>query len=234
MSPSLIMRDLYKVALMHLYSLKEKNQYLIPAIVAGCVVLAIAGLCFLYYSHMKHKEYTAQIVLAECMEEYAKAREGNGDWATVELMAKAGYEKFAATKAAVYFIPLRVDALLALDQRETVMTLLQNMLQRLGTSSALYPLFQTKLALIKLDDADTAVQGDGLKLLQELAYDTHNNMRDMALFYLMQYYRMQGNTDGAEQALMQLKTLQTSADIKQDSPWASLAEEAKTTASIQV
>lgn len=225
MSLSLIARDIYRNIVVSFESVKDKNQYMVPSIVGGCVVLAIAGLCFFYYSHIRGKEYAAQQVLSECIEEYLHAREGKADWATVEMMCKAGYEKFAATKTAVYFIPFRVDALLALEQPDLVVPLLGQVLERLGTLSPLYYLYKTKLALIKLDSLDPAVQQAGLQELKESADETKNLNRDQALYYLAQYYQANQQPDAAKALFAQLETLPTK-NSEGKSPWALIAQEA--------
>ena len=74
-----MMRDIYRIILMHLESLREKNKYLIPSLIGGAVVVLVLGLGCLYYLHTTQKEGTAQLVLSECVEEYLKAREGKAE-----------------------------------------------------------------------------------------------------------------------------------------------------------
>ncbi len=220
-----MMRDIKHIMREQFQSLKEKNQYVVPIAIGACVAFAIAGLCYGYFMHMRQKEYAAQQILAECIDEYNRVRQGSGEWANVELMCKAGYERFAATKTAAYFMVFRADALLALDQPEAAIQLLQQMLERLGSSSPLYALFKTKLSLIKIDDHNPRTQEEGVQELKELAADANNIQRDVALYYLEHYYAAHNQPEAAQATLAELQALQPLEHSAQ-SPWVVLAQEA--------
>jgi hypothetical protein len=94
----------------------------------------------------------------------------------------------------------------------------------LGSTSPLIAIYQTKLALLELDDSNAAVAQEGLNELRVLAQDAKNKNRDVALYYLAQYYLANEKADMAQQAFEQLKSLQP-ADPAAQSPWATAAEE---------
>lgn len=219
-----VMNDWFRMGLYSLASFKEQYRYVVPAFVAGCIALAIGGLCYLYYTHMHTKEEMAHALLTECIAEYQRVVQGQSTWASVEVMCKAGYEQYAATKTATYFIPLRVDALLALGNQEMALQLLDQLLGRLGTTSPVYALFATKRALIKLDNQAEAIQGAGLKELQALANDTKNLDRDVALYYLARYYASHHDAERARETQEVLAAFK-GTDHASSSPWASLGED---------
>lgn len=206
-----------------LYFLKNNPLYLGGAL---AIVLALGGGFYYYRATLNQQEEQAYAVLADCLAEYEQASAGASDWKDVTDMCQAGYQKHSTSKVAPYILDIEVDALLAQDKKEEAVEKLNLMISKVGDHSPLYPLYKLKLGLLKTDVSDEAVKKDGLRDLEQLAADTHNNYRDVAQYYLGSYYRQNGQQEKAVQVWKELIALNENlSDRSATSPWAAMAQE---------
>ena len=77
---------------------------------------------------------------------------------------------------------------------------------------------------MKLDSEDDAVKNAGLHDLEALAINTKNKNRDQALYYLADYFALQGLHDREKEFLHQLVVAFPEGGLAA-SPWAALAQE---------
>lgn len=207
----------------YLQSIKNNPQYLGAAF--ACL-LVVGGGFYFYRSSVIKQEEAAYAVLSDCLAEYDQAASGASEWKDVSAMCQSGYEKYGNTKVAPYILDIQVDALLAQDKKEEAMEILSMMLSKVGNHSPLYSLYKLKLGLLKTDIADDAIKTAGIQDLEQLAADTHNQYRDVAQFYLGNFYREQGQKDKAVTVWKELVAMNENlADKQSTSPWAAMAQE---------
>lgn len=191
--------------------------------VAVVGVLAGGG-WFLYYQRSVAREQAAQLILAQCLNEYEKGITDATVASQVDGMAQVGYRQYGNTHIGPFFLALRVDALLAQGQRDEALKLLQEVIKGLASQPMFAQLYRIKYALILLDTVDAAQVEQALSLLEQEAHYAQGYNNDRALYYLGAYYGANGNTERAQQYWNELVSLPAANDQSQ-SPWAHLAKE---------
>lgn len=183
----------------------------------------LAGGFFGYRFYTASRDQRAQKIFATAMQEYDQnAQLKNPQWDDVALLFKLGYEQNSSSKMAPYFLMKQADALLQDGKTDEVLSLIDQALGMMSSSSPLLNLYKTKRSLVLLEQGDKQLQAAGFAALQELAQDKDNIHRDMAGFYLGQYYISRGEYDEAREVLQALVEQQ---DYEQPplSPWAERA-----------
>lgn len=194
--------------------------------IATALTLVFGSAIWGYRLYSINRERNAQKTLSECIEQYQRAAAGGKGtmWSTVEMACKLGHDQHAGSTLAPYFLAYHVDALLAQNKKDEALTIMQDMMRSLSTSSPLYYLYATKQSLMQMDAADAAVQQAGLQRLEQLAADANNIQKDMALYYLGAYHWYNDNRDAAKDAWQKIVTLPSDSE-EHASPWATFVKE---------
>ncbi len=201
----------------------KKNGLLLMGIPLFCI---FGGGAYYFYSVYAHEQQErAQFAFSQTLEEFHHGQKNAELWPNAELAAKTGYRSSKSSSFGPYFLVLESQAALAQGNMQEGCKLLADALKQMGTSSPLYYLYAVKLALIKLDFDDAAIQSEGLKELEKLAHDKNNVQRDEALYYLGDYFMSQGDTVKAIHSWQELKKEFSTAQATSASPWALLADE---------
>lgn len=167
-----------------------------------------------YFAGQKEKE--AQKSLASCIELYDQASgsaETSIPWSSVESACKRAYDEHSRSKLAPYFLGYQAEALIKQNKLDEALAVMGHALQSMATSSPLYNLYATKLALMEMDSAESARQAQGLKRLEELAVDAKNQQRDEALYYLGLYYWHANDVVKAKEAWQTLAEFSSSSQV---------------------
>lgn len=200
-----------------------KNNLLVAG-AAAVIIIGGGGGFYWYHQNSIQKEQEAHTILVDCLAQAEEAAQGKAQWADVVAMCQAGYEKFANTKVAPYILAVQIDALLGQEKQQEAFEKLGLMLNAIGSSSPLYPLYKLKHALLSIDLPEQ--QSAGLHELEALAADTKNIYNDAAQFYLGLYYRTHDQQGKALEVWQSLVARNEHViDNLQRSSWASLAEE---------
>lgn len=206
------------------YRFYLQENLLIVAAAVSLLVIAGGG-WYGYRYHAGKKEEAAVTILADCLAQYDQASQGKTQWADVEQMCHAGYQKFSATKTANYILAVEVDALLAQDKQELALEKLTLLTSSLG-NSPLYPLYALKRSLLILDMPDAALHEKALQEIEQLANDSKNIYADAAQYHLGAYYRLHNNNEKAIETWKALIAINDSVtDVEARSPWATLAQQ---------
>jgi len=180
----------------------------------------MGGLGYYFYSSYSHGEQErAQLAFSQTLGEFRHGEKNVELWPNVELAAKAGYRSYKSTTFGPYFLVVESQAALRQGNIHDGVKLLDEALKLMGSRSPFYWLYKTKSALIKLDVDDSALQTEGFKELEKLAYDKANLQRDEALYYLGDYYMNQGNKDKALSVWQELKKEFPVTNDSSASPW---------------
>jgi hypothetical protein len=146
------------------------------------------GLAFYWYTTTIARQEAAQIALAETFMEIERAHRNPEAWQDAELAAKTGYNQFSSSSLAPYFLSLQAESLIEQGKNQEALALLEEVKKSLSSSSPLYTMYALKIARIKLDAQQEDIRQQGLQELEKLAYDTKNQQRDAALYYLSLVY----------------------------------------------
>jgi tetratricopeptide (TPR) repeat protein len=169
------------------------------------------------------READAQKSLSECIYAYQEALQGKDEsWPTVSMMLTIGYERHRSSSLAPYFLVFDSDTLLKQGRQEEAICRLDEAIKALPTDSQLGDLYKTKLSLIKMDSEDQIVREEGLKELNELAYNEKNDNRDMALYYLGLYHWSRDDLKEAQAVWQPLIEIFKKEKLGA-SPWAEMA-----------
>jgi len=200
---------------------------------AAIATLVLGGFFWGYRFYAGQQEQNAQKTLASCIKLYEEAAGANGtagSWSIVEASCKRGHEEYAKSALAPYFLSYQAEALIKQNKIDEAAAVMTQMVNSMSQSSPLYYLYATKLALVQMDAADSAMHAAGSKRLEELALDTKNKQRDEALYYVGLHYWHHNDTVKAKEAWQQLADLPKMSDVpaqgqEQVSPWMQLVAE---------
>ena len=178
----------------------------------------------LYKYYMYSREATAQKVLTECIAEFDKAKGGMGSWLDVEVALDMAYKQNSGSKLAPYFLAFKADAMHNQGKTKEAIEQLQISLNKMDKESGMFGAFSAKLALMKLDAQDEALQKEGLAELQ-VASEKDNSGQGVALFYLGSYYWGKDDFVNAKEAWSKLVALSGEKEDAPLSPYARMAKE---------
>jgi len=173
--------------------------------------VGIGGLVYRWY--VEKREVAASYAFAQCMKSFEHAKSDVSKWPGVLEQFEAGYKEHKSSTLAPYFLAYEAEVYLNMGNREQALQTLRSV--TIAKSSLLYGGYAVKTALLEIDIADAAV---GLQSLQDLAKDTHNSARDMALYYLGLYHWSQNDVAQAKIAWQDLVQLD-------NSPYAAAAQD---------
>ena len=208
-------------------SLTPQARKAAGALVLGAfAILILLGFWWGYSYFAKQKEKEAQKTLASCIELYDQAigaSETSIPWSTVETACKRAYDAHSNSNLAPYFLAYQAEALSKQNKNDEAIAIMTQMMHAMSKNSPLYYVYATKLALMQIDSADSAVHTQGLKQLEELALDINNQQRDEALYYVGLYYWHLNDMSKVKEVWQTLAELPTSPEDV--SPWMQLASE---------
>ncbi len=236
-----IMKDLHHILVHNGYVPKDAMVNLVR--VAGLGVLV--GASFLGYRwYSVGRAQAAQKRLSEVIEKYTqemgKVQASNKkdsqvgevavqtvgqDWPAIASLFGMAAKEYADTSLAPFFLAYQSEALLKEGNLVDAYQILSQALAAMPRSSDLYAVYELKKVLMSLDLAILNNSSTDLAEheLLELAKDTTNKQRDMALFYAGRFYWSKGDVVRAKELLQELITL-SYVDKSAASPWASKAE----------
>ncbi|MDP3889301.1 MAG: hypothetical protein Q8Q25_02025 [bacterium] len=198
--------------------LKYSKQW---GIAFGIVVLLGAGfLGYRWYDVSKQQDAHKQF--ADSIREYDLAMQKGKDWNSIEVLFKSGAQQQKNTTFGPFFLAFQAQALLRQGKKDEALQVMDSIIQTLPSQNPLLPLFKTKRALIRIDMADEQIKNAGIQELTELAHDTKNEQKDMALFYLGFYYWVTDNLSEAKKVWQEL--VEQYRDVVAPSPWAQRAQ----------
>lgn len=200
--------------------LKYTREITIALLFAAILVGGFVG----YRWYRSTQEDAAQLLFAEGMELYQQANAGSVQWPQVELFFNLGYERHKNSKLAPYFLAFKADALSQQKKNNEAISALSQAIDQMNAKVPFKTMYQTKLALLQMDNTDATMQEKGLQSLKALAEDTANKESDVAQYYLGLYYWTQNDMTQARTIWQQLISSQMSEQHAM-SPWAAMAEE---------
>ena len=165
-----------------------------------------------------HTDRAAQYDFSALMTEYEiTAREKNPEWEDLLEKFETNYAKHSRSSLLPYYLSYKARILLNQNKKNEALTVLDVMISSL-VGSPLRNLYETERSLVQLDMEDESLQTTGLEALKKLAYDTTNNYRDTAQFYLGRYYWANDEIESARQVWQKLVDEQRDEKMA-PSPW---------------
>lgn len=173
-------------------------KIVVGAAAATVIVITIVGGWYWYKKDLNDR---AQRALMDSILEFEQALAGQEgiSWADVERTFDTGAREFSGSHYAPYFKVFQVDAAVHQNKSDDAVIAMREAVAALSPKNELYNLYRTKLALLLRDSADTKIQTEGEALLKELADSSDNGYRDMALYYLGLYARVDDKHEEMQQ-----------------------------------
>ncbi len=140
------------------------------------------------------------------------------------MLFKLGHTRNASAYLGPYFLAFQAEALIRQAKHVDALSVMDQMMEELPSSSPLTPLYKAKHALMMLDSTDDEAIKKGLDTIESLSKDEANPFRDMAAYYLGSYYWSLDKVDQALQVWQELVQAQQS-EKDAPSPWARAAEQ---------
>jgi predicted negative regulator of RcsB-dependent stress response len=132
-----------------------------------------------------------------------------------EISFQTGYEQNKKSTIAPFFLAFESDALIKLGKFEDAYKILVDAVGQFSKNSPYYYLYSIKLALMEIDKKDAQ---KGIEDLNILIKDSNNIFKDMAAFYLGEYYWANNNIDKAKEQF------QIALAYNPESTWGNLAK----------
>lgn len=199
-------------------------RYLRYIFLFGLLSACAIGSYFAYQWYVLQQQRNAQQIFVKAQDEYEVVLTTD-DAST----AKNGIERLMALEKQVAsfetsfdIAQLRVNALLKHDMHDEAVEVMKEVIGNMSSTSPLYNSTRVKLALMLLDTADS--KEDGLKLLSDIGYDQQAANNDYALYYLGQYYWINGELGMARQAWQHLVDQYKDEHVS-PSPWVNVVQE---------
>lgn len=208
--------------------LQDRNTRIYIAV----FILGIVGVggYYAYSWHSNNVQKLAQKAFSESLEVYKQAlsldfakevpeKDRQNLWAEAEIAFKTGYQQNKSSTLAPFFLAYEAQALLKQNKLDQAYEALSDGLKKIPSSSPFSYLYQVTQALIEIDKQDVQ---KGVDSLEKLTKDKNNPLKDMAVFYLGEYYLSNNEIAKARLQFESLDSMKT--DAKQDSPWVTLAK----------
>jgi hypothetical protein len=190
-------------------------------IAGGC--LLVVGLSIYFYSAYRiTNQERAQLAFAQSIQEMKHSEKNPELWPNVSLAAKTAYRSHSDSAFAPYFLALESQAAARQSDNKEALAYAEQTIAHMSSSSPFYYLYKIRLALIKLDSDDVAIQTQGYNELKELAYDKNNPAADEALYYLGAYYKANNDETHVREAWQTLINNYPETAHTAVSPWAQL------------
>ncbi len=206
------------------------------AVVAGLLVLGVAGGYGGYRWYKITVETSAQKSFSDCMYVYKEAlnrsiqpstqeqeKQGKNLWEEAEIAFKLAYQQHTHSDLAPFFLAFQSDALMHQGKTPEALELLDTAINKIGKKSPYNALYRIKRALIQIDNE--ALRSNGLQELEKLKNEKNNKFKDMTLFYLGSYFWSMNDLDQARSIWQQLiDEFGTDTEGPGVSPWVNQAK----------
>lgn len=197
----------------------DRSSSVLLIILIGCGL--VYGGYWGYHWFGARREAAAQKTFADVLQLVEHAKQDPKQWADVAAACAAGYEQNSSSKLAPFFLLHRADALAAQGDIAQAMTVMQDALAKMSSSSPVRALYAVKLGLMKIDSADQAVKAAGMQELAAIAQQESAGA-DMAAYYLGLIHWQAGDVEKAKDAWKKLIGTSTQENA---SPYSFLVDE---------
>ncbi len=195
-----------------------------PLIFVATFCVSMVVLFFAYKLWMTKRERAVQYDFSSLMTEYETvSHDKNPEWDALLAKFEKSYEKHAHSSLMPYYLGYKVRILLHQGKKDEALATLQTMIADMP-GSPLLAVYEMEQGLIQLDSADADAQAAGLKTLEKLAYDTQNQFRDSAQYYLGRYYWANNDMVAARNIWQKLVDEQHDEKMA-PSPWISYVQD---------
>lgn len=217
--------QLYHDTVKSSYDNARAYNYFREIVVSLCLVGVGFGGYWGYRYYKNQKDTAAPTAFSECMALYNEALQGHPDiWPHVEMKCTTDAATLKNSSFAPYILAIKADALAQQRKLDQAKVTLEEVIALMPKDSPLISLYQTKLALIKMDMTDEGNQKSGLEELQALATSKDNQSSDAAQYYLGLYYWVHDDIEKAVTIWRELVSSQRNERLA-SSAWATLAQE---------
>lgn len=218
-------RQLYHDSVKSSFDNARTFSYFKEIVVSFCLVGIGFGGYWGYRYYKNQKDTAAPTSFSECLALYNEAMQGHPDiWPHVEMKCTTDAATLKNSSFAPYILAIKADAFVQQHKLDQAKSTLEEVITLMPKDSPLISLYQTKLALIKMDMTDEGIQKSGLEELQALASAQDNTSNDAAQYYLGLYYWAHDDIDKAVTTWKELVSAQRSERLA-SSAWATLAQE---------
>lgn len=190
----------------------------------GCGIGIALLAAFLYFAQqirVSWREQKAQYAYSQVQDLFEQQRDAeNPSYQGLVEKIDAAYYQNSGSNLVPYFLNLKSEVLLEQDNKDEALQVLESIVSVVDHGMP-GELVRTKYALILLD---TDRKQEGIEKLTTLAQSQHNQVRDIAQFYLGRYYWVHNDIEMAKHIWNDLINEQRVHRIS-PSPWAKLAEE---------
>ncbi len=202
-------------------------------VVFSVTILAISGGYGVYRYSSSLREQRAYKAFAESHDffEQVLAKDSSANvgesmtlWGEVELAFKSGYAQNSRSSLAPYFLAFQAEALIHQGKLKDAIEVTDRMLGSLKKSSSLFSLYAVKRSLMKLDMPDEISKKEGLEELTNLANSEVNLNRDIALYYLGEYFWANNESKKARITWEYLQKMASVGKSPTPSPWFDLVK----------
>jgi cytochrome c-type biogenesis protein CcmH/NrfG len=204
---------------------------ILSLLLAGLVVGAVGYSSYSYLSTSREKyAYKNFAESHDLFEQAVAADDGTSEkkntelWKDVELAFEEGYLKNKKSSIAPYFLAFQAEALIQQKELAKAVTVMDGMMASLKKDSPLFGLYAVKSSLMKLDMENAELRKRGLEELIKLANEELNPSRDMALYYLGEYYWSQNEPQKARISWQYLQDVAQFGKSPTPSPWFELVK----------
>lgn len=215
----------YFVMIPMLYDIGWINRYthiLLGVLLA--VLISGAGF-FVYRWYSDYRDQSAQRQFSIYFDEYLRnLAQKEPQWDAVASRLHVACQSLQGTSFGAYCLVIQAQASLRAGQRDQALNLLDQAAEQLGPSSPLHYVLATQRALIKADSGDEALVQQAIQELVQLGHNEDNQQRDVALYYVGQYYWSHNRLADAKKAWQALFDASRHRKFA-PSPWVSLVEE---------
>ena len=180
--------------------------------VAGVAIAIAGGIGFNWY--WQASQEAAQKDFFELMSSYQAP--GDQKWATVEKEYRHAYDRNKRAGIGPMFRVYQADALVALGKQDEAIKVLDEVVRSIA-SREVQDFMKLKLALMKLDSKQAAVQKDGLVALKAIAENSSHAANEAGLYYLGYFFFAQNDMAQAKNYWQQLMVKYGMKDQRQQS-----------------
>jgi len=222
-----VLKNMIVQGYVEIFKKNDKNaRYAKYALIAIVLFGLSYGGFHAYRYYISKREAAAQKQFSLCMKELEQARSGIGSWHDVEVAFKAAYRQSSQSQLAPYILTFEAEALSQQGKDKEAIAVFSKGLEKIKKASDLYGLYSVKLALMKLDMKDAALQQEGIATLEKIACVNQacepSSGTAVALYMLGSYYWDKNNMDKAKQAWQKLVSLESQG---YESPYIRVAQE---------
>jgi len=165
--------------------LKLQDRRWHMTLLASVLVVSVVGLGagFMWYRTYRERKAMRAFVETTSTMETARSEDTDEQWAGLLEVSQYGFQEYGSSQLAGYFLIYASRALLAQGKHEQACHELEKALSYLPRDTHIYYAYAIRLALMQIDADSQALTQQGNQRIQELAKDTANPLRDMALYY---------------------------------------------------